>query len=130
MTEFSKRKGTVTSHMTTLWGIIIGQCTTALVEAVRAEQDYEEKLEAYDSIWLLSTIKKIVSGVTTSSNKYHTAFTSVRDFYRLKQKRDQSIEEYYQDFENAQELIAQAKVDVVEFTELLIAKKAKDSSTT
>ena len=130
MAEFSKRKGTVTSHMTTLWGIIIGQCTTVLVEAVRAEQDYEDKAEVYDSIWLLRAIKRIVSGVTTSSNEYHTAFTSIRDFYRLKQKHDQPIEEYYQNFENAQDLITQAKVDIIECTELLKAERAKNPSAT
>ena len=51
--------------MTTLWGIIIGQYTTVLVEAIRAEHSYEDKEEVYNSIWLLRTIKKIVSGVTT-----------------------------------------------------------------
>ena len=42
MAEFSKQKGTVTLHMTTLWEIIIGLCTTALMETVRAKQDYED----------------------------------------------------------------------------------------
>ena len=72
MAIFSKKMDVTASNMTTLWGLIIGQCTKALVADIRAEHDYEDKAEAFDSIWLLKTIKRIVHGVTASSNDFPT----------------------------------------------------------
>ena len=79
MVIFSKKMDVTASNMTTLWGIIIGQCTKALVADIRAEHDYEDKAKVFDSMWLLKTIKRIVHGVTASSNVFHTAFCSIRD---------------------------------------------------
>ena len=125
MALFSKKKDTTSSNMTTLWGIIIGQCTKALVADIRAEHDYEKKEEEFDSIWLLKTIKRIVHGVTSSSNDYHTAYCSIRDLYRLKQG-NMSVEDYYNQFENLSELVSQANVDILGHTELLAKEKLKD----
>ncbi|GFH56608.1 predicted protein [Chaetoceros tenuissimus] len=85
MAIFSKKMDVTTSNMTTLWGIIIGQCTKALVADIRAEHDYEDKAEAFDSIWLLKTIKRIVHRVTASSNDFHTAFCSIKNLYKFRQ---------------------------------------------
>ena len=125
MALFSKKKDTTSSNMTTLWGIIIGQCTKALIADIRAEHDYEKREEAFDSIWLLKTIKRIVHGVTSSSNDYHTAYCSIRDLYRLKQG-NMTVEDYYNQFENLSKLVSQANVDILDHTELLEKEKLKN----
>ena len=126
---FAKKRSLLKANMAKLWGIIIGQCTKALVESVRAEHDWEEEQVGYNAIWLLKAIKRIVQGVTTSSNEYHTAFCATRDFYRTKQF-DKSVEDYYTDFENALELVQQANADILDFTDLLAKERIKDENVT
>jgi len=126
---FAKKRSLLKANMAKLWGIIIGQCTKALVESIRAEHDWEEEQVGYNAIWLLKAIKRIVQGVTTSSNEYHTAFCATRDFYRTKQF-DKSVEDYYTDFENAQELVQQANADILDFTDLLAKERIKDENVT
>ena len=129
MNQFSKKKSLLQENMAKLWGIILGQCTKALVENLRAEHDFETQQNDYNAIWLLKSIKRVVHGVTTSSNPIHTAFTATRDFYKTKQM-GKPLEDYQADFENAQELVAQAGVDIVDHEDLLKKEKAKDPTIT
>jgi len=41
MGQFAKKRSLLKANMAKLWGIIIGQCTKALVESIRAEHDWE-----------------------------------------------------------------------------------------
>ena len=129
MSQFAKKRSQLKENMAKLWGVILGQCTKALVEALRAEHDFEQELVEYNSIWLLKSIKRIAQGVTTSSNTYHTAFCAMRDFYRTKQFQ-KTVEDYYTDFENAQELVQQANVDILDHTDLLAKERTKNTSVT
>lgn len=99
------------------------------MENLQAEHDFETQQNDYNAIWLLKSIKRVVHGVTTSSNPLHTAFTATRDFYRTKQM-GKSLEDYQEDFKNAQELVAQAKVDIVDHEDLLAQEQAKDPNIT
>ena len=58
--QFAKKRSLLKANMAKLWGIIIDQCTKALVENIRAEHDWEEKQVGYNAIWLLKAIKRIV----------------------------------------------------------------------
>lgn len=129
MSQFAKKRSQLKENMAKLWGVILGQCTKALVEALRAEHDFEQEQATYNSIWLLKSIKRIAQGVTTSSNTYHTAFCAMRDFYRTKQFQ-KSVEDYYTDFENAQELVQQANVDILDHTDLLAKERTKNPTVT
>ena len=40
MGQFAKKRSLLKANMAKLWGIIIGQCTKALVESIRAEHDW------------------------------------------------------------------------------------------
>ncbi|GFH62173.1 hypothetical protein CTEN210_18649 [Chaetoceros tenuissimus] len=129
VSQFAKKKSLLQENMAKLWGIILGQCTKALVENLRAEHDFEKQQSEYNAIWLLKSIKRVVHSVTTSLNPIHTAFTATRDFYKTKQFT-KSLEDYQADFENAQELVAQAGVDIVDHEDLLKKEKAKDPTIT
>eukprot|EP00957_Ditylum_brightwellii_P040720 3082298-Ditylum_brightwellii.AAC.2 len=85
MLQYTKKRNQLKENMAKLWGIILGQCTKALIEALRADHDFEQEQSTYNSIWLLKSIKRIAQGVTTSSNTYHTVFCAMRDFYQTKQ---------------------------------------------
>lgn len=73
---------------------------------------------------MLKTIKRIVHGVTASSNDYHTAYCAIRDLYRLRQGHT-SVDEYYNQFDNLQELVSQA-----DDTELMVKEKSKNPQVT
>lgn len=88
-----------------------------------------EEQVGYNAIWLLKAIKRIIQGITTSSNEYHAAFCATRDFYRTKQF-DKSVEDYYTDFENAQELVQQANVYILSCTDLLAKERTKNANVT
>ncbi len=67
----------------------------------------------------------VVQGVNTSSNEYHMTFCATRDFYRTKHK---SVEDYYTNFENAQELVQQANANILDFTDLIAKERIKDEN--
>ena len=55
---FVERRKTVKSNLTSLWGVILGQCTPSLKEEVRVMDGYKDRAAAYDSIWFLQTLQK------------------------------------------------------------------------
>jgi len=101
--EFNKRKTAASSNMAALWGVIMGQCSGSLQQHVKAEDEY--KAHMYDAVWLLQTLKKVTSGVTHQSNVYHSTFHALKDLYMMRQKSDETVEEYYRRFETAVDLV-------------------------
>lgn len=95
LTDYTKRTVLAKSNMASLWGIVIGQCTDSLQEQIRAKDEYETNSSNYDSIWLIKTLKKVISGVTAQSNIYHSLFHALKDFYNIRQQDNENIEAYY-----------------------------------
>ena len=88
---FAERRKTVKSNLTSLWGVILGQCTPSLKEEVRAMEGYEDRAAAYDSIWFLQMlVQKVTAGVTNTSNSYYSLFHSLKDLYMIRQKEHES----------------------------------------
>jgi len=114
--EYNKRKTAVTSNMAALWGLVMGQCTLGLQQVVKAEEGYDDNV--YNPVWLLNTIKKVISGVTHQSNIYHTAFHVLKDFYRMRQKREESVDDYLRRFEANVDLVLLAHTEVFDVTGL------------
>lgn len=54
MSQYAKKRNQLKENMAKLWGVIMGQCTKALVEALRAEHDFEQEQVAYNSIMLVT----------------------------------------------------------------------------
>ncbi len=71
----------------------MGQSSGSLQQQIKAEEEYAEHM--YDSVWLLQTTKKVISGVTQQSNVYHSTFCALKDLYNLRQKSDETVEEYF-----------------------------------
>ena len=76
---FAERRKTVKSNLTSLWGVILRQCTPSLKEEVRAMDGYEDRAAAYGSIWFLQTLQKVTAGITNTSNSYYSLFHSLKD---------------------------------------------------
>ena len=77
--EYNKRRTAAFSNLAALWGLIMGQCSSALQQHIKAEEGYYQN--QYNPIWLLKTVKKVISGVTHQSNRYHSAFHALKDLF-------------------------------------------------
>ena len=67
---FLNRTNTLKSNLIKVWAIIIGQCSPALKSVIEGLEDYEEKEEDSDVVWLLKNIKSLSSGVDVKANKH------------------------------------------------------------
>jgi len=120
MRIYAEHRRAAASNLTALWGVILGQCTPVLQEELRAEDDYDIMSASYDSIWLLKTLQKVTAGVHKTTNQYHSLFHALKDFYYIRQKEGESVEEYYRSFEAAQDLVALSKGSVTDLSEALV----------
>jgi hypothetical protein len=102
----------------------MGQCTPALQEEVHGEPDYMSKCAAFDSVWLLQSLQKITAGVNKTTNKYYSVFKATKKFYVTQQSPTKGIDEYYNRFENAKDLVGLFNADIVDLI-LLLAEERK-----
>lgn len=84
--EYNKRRTAASTNLAALWGHIMGQCSSALQQHIKAEEGYDQN--QYNPIWLLRKAKKVVSGVTHQSNRYHSDFNALKETFNMRQKRD------------------------------------------
>jgi len=115
----SEREKDLTQNLIILWATIMGQCTPALQEEVHGEPDLMSKSSTFDSVWLLQSLPKITAGVNKTKNKYHSAFKATKTFYGTQQNPTLGIDEFYNRFENAKDLVGLFNADVVDLTTLL-----------
>jgi len=108
----------------------MGQCTPALQEEVHGEPDYMSKSSTFDSIWLLQSLQKITAGVNKTTNKYHSAFKATKQFYGTQQSPTEGIDEFYNRFENAKDLVGLFNADVVDLTALLADEQKTNPAAT
>ena len=127
----SEHEKGLTQNLTILWAMIMGQCTLALEEEVHGQPDYMSKLSTFDSVWLLQFLQNITAGLNKTTNKYHSAFKATKKFYSTKQSPTEGVDEFYNRFENAKDLVTLFNADiVVDLTSLLAYEQKINPSTT
>ena len=126
----SESEEDLTQNLTILWATIMGQCTLALQEEVHGEPDYMSKSSTFDSIWLLQSLQKITAGVKKTTNKYHSVFKATKRFYSTQQSPTESIDEFYNRFENAKDLVGLFNAEIVDLTSLLANERKNNPSAT
>ena len=82
---------------------------------------------SYDSIWLLKTLQKVIAGVHKTINQYHSLFHALKDFYYIRQKEGETVEEYYRRFEAAQDLVTLSKGSVTDLSGVLAHEQKADA---
>ena len=126
----SEREKDLTQNLTILWATIIGQCTPALQEEIHGELDYIVKSSTFDSVWLLQSLQKITAGVNKTTNKYYSAFKATKKFYCTQQSTTEGIDEFYNRFESAKDLVGLFNADIVDLTALLALEQSVDTTAT
>ena len=128
--SFAEREKDLSQNLTILWATIIGQCTPALQEEVHGEPDYVSKSSIFDSVWLLKSLQKITAGANKTTNKYHSAFKANKKFYSTQQNANEGIDEFYNRFENAKDLVILFQANVVDIDALLVDERISHSAAT
>jgi hypothetical protein len=126
LTEFAKRRTQLRSNMAQLWGIIIGQCTPALQEHLKAHSGYNDSHNDYNCVWLLETLQLLSTGAHETSNPIVAAANALRQLHRIKQGSEESLEDYLARFEEYQDQVRLSKVQLVAFEEVPKGYKAED----
>jgi hypothetical protein len=128
--SLAERETDLNQNLTVLWATIMGQCTPALQEEVHGDPDYLSKSSTFDSVWLLQSLQKITAGVNKTTNKYHSAFKATKKFYSTQQSNNEGIDEFYNRFENAKDLVGLFNADIVDLSSLLAIEKIQDPQAT
>ena len=119
--SIAERERDLTQNLTILWATIMGQCTPALQEEVHGDPDYLSKSSTFDSVWLLKSLQKITAGVNKTTNKYYSVFKATKKFYSTHQNHTEGIDEFYNRFESAKDLVVLFNADIVNLEPLLTA---------
>ena len=78
----------------TLYGIVWGQCSTALQEIIKMDAEFEKKDSNFNCIWLLTKCKLILSGVSDCANAYSTLLKAITHVCNICQQPYESNDLY------------------------------------
>lgn len=77
-----------------MFGLVIGQCTTALCASLKGEEKYDEKNRKFDAEWLLRTVKKITAGVDSKRNTALSLHKQILMFMAMRQGATESDDDF------------------------------------
>ena len=92
--RYGRLQDTVADLQVKLYNLVLGQCTPSLDMEIRGDKKFTKKDRNSDVLWLLKTIKKIMSGVTLRKNETLTYCNLVRELLNLTQGSTETLETF------------------------------------
>ena len=93
------RKNQLADNKGSLYSLIKGQYTPALIAELKGIDDFEDRDSDFDVLWLLTQINLIVSGIEQrTQNTYELAFTLIQNLVNLQQYEHETTEAYMDRF--------------------------------
>ena len=124
--EYLARKNQLTENQGSLYSLIKGQCTPALIAELKGLDDYKDRDSDFDVLWLLTQINLIVLGVEQrTQNTYELAFTLIQNLVNLRQQEHESTEAYMDRFRESVQTLKFAGLNLFENTSLKNMKLQK-----
>ena len=77
-----------------LYGAIWGQCSIALQEVIKTEDEFVDRDTDFDCIWLLKRCKLVSSGIDERGNKHHNLVKSLIHFVNIRQHHLESNDSF------------------------------------
>jgi hypothetical protein len=71
-------------------------------------------------------LQKITAGVNETTNKHHSAFKATKKFCSTQQNNNEGVDEFYNRFENAKDLVGLFNADVVDPSLILAAEQVQN----
>ena len=98
--QFVYKKQTLKNNINKIYAIVWGQCTSGVQSVLKGEEDFEEREEDVDCLWLLKSIKKITAGIDNKDNKQYTLHESIMCFFTMRQGETESNDSYLNRFKS------------------------------
>ena len=80
------------------YSMVWGQYTEALQLVVKGIEEYEEKLEDLDILWLLQELKNITAALEIKSNNWNTLYDAISTLFSMRERNKKSNEIYLESF--------------------------------
>ena len=87
---------------------LYGQCTEALQVEIQSDPDFEEKHREKDPVWLLTTIKRIKSGMNSSRNKMRVYFLKLKELMLTRQETGETLDSFRKRIRHAMDTVVLA----------------------
>ena len=98
--QFVQRKMNLRRNMEKTYGLVWGQCSTALQSFIKGISDFEQRSATFDIIWLLTELKKATSGIDNKANAWVNMHDALAILYKMKQGPSESNDHYLERFKS------------------------------
>ena len=98
--QFVTRKNNIRRNIQRTFGLIWGQCSSALQAYIKGQLGYITASDTYDVKWLMRETKKAVNGIDSKANPYATMHEAIGIMYRMRQGQHESNDGYVERFKN------------------------------
>ena len=82
--QFVQRKMNLRRNMEKTYGLVWGQCSTALQSFIKEISGFEQQSASFDIIWLLTELKKATSGIDNKANAWVNMHDALTILYKMK----------------------------------------------
>jgi hypothetical protein len=98
--QYVTRKNNIRRNIQRVFGLIWGQCSSALQAYVKGQQGYVTASDTYNIKWLLQETKKAANGIDSKANPYATMHEAVGLMSRMRQRQSEPVDAYVERFKN------------------------------
>jgi hypothetical protein len=102
------REMNLKDNMDKLYGIVTGQCSHALLSILENDEEFIDRDERCDILWLLKKLKEITSGLDIKSNKRSNLHDALITFVKTEQYSHESDDDYMKRFKASVETLISA----------------------
>ena len=120
---FMNQKKTLDDNIIKMFGVIWGQCSPALQEAIKGTSSSTDKLDDFDAVWLYEQAKLHSSGLDKSTNTFRNMWLATKAFFLTFRYNNESVEDYHARFLSALETTELAGADVLDHAGLWTSMK-------
>ena len=97
---FVSRELNLRRNLENIFGIIWGQCSSALQSNIKSINDFEDKYDLLDTLWLIKELKKATSGIDSKSYPEMNLIDSLTTLLAMKQSNSESNDRYLERFKS------------------------------
>ena len=126
---YVSRENQLKDNIVKVYGLVWRQCTSALQAVLKGHEGYTLCATTHDLVWILTEIKKVVSGVDVKANSHDTLFDALQTLFNMRQQQNESNDHYLERFNSNVHTVDMAKGGHIFCSHELIECEDQDSIT-